>query len=101
MRHLLLLISLLSLVTAACSLPPVAIPTTTVTTPTSIAAATTSTPPTINTPEPTITTTPFISDLPILGKAPDISNEVWLNSEPMTLSGLAGKVVLVEFWTYT
>jgi thiol-disulfide isomerase/thioredoxin len=25
----------------------------------------------------------------------------WLNSEPLTMSGLRGKVVLVEFWTYT
>lgn len=45
--------------------------------------------------------TPFISSLPNLGKAPDIRNEVWLNAEPMTLSDNLGKVVLVEFWTYT
>ena len=25
----------------------------------------------------------------------------WLNSEPLTLAGLKGKVVLVDFWTYT
>ena len=25
----------------------------------------------------------------------------WLNSEPLTVEGLGGKVVLVEFWTYT
>src|SRR5271167_3419829 len=25
----------------------------------------------------------------------------WLNSEPLTAAGLRGKVVLVEFWTYT
>jgi thiol-disulfide isomerase/thioredoxin len=25
----------------------------------------------------------------------------WLNSEPLTAAGLAGKVVLVDFWTYT
>ena len=24
----------------------------------------------------------------------------WLNSEPLTLAGLRGKVVLIEFWTY-
>ena len=28
-----------------------------------------------------------------------ISN--WINSEPLTLTGLQGKVVLVDFWTYT
>ena len=25
----------------------------------------------------------------------------WLNSEPLTGAGLQGKVVLVDFWTYT
>jgi hypothetical protein len=25
----------------------------------------------------------------------------WLNSEPLTLDGLRGRVVLVDFWTYT
>jgi thiol-disulfide isomerase/thioredoxin len=25
----------------------------------------------------------------------------WLNSEPLTIAGLKGKVVLVDFWTYT
>lgn len=39
--------------------------------------------------------------LPRISKAPDIINETWLNSEPMTLAGQEGKVVLVEFWTYT
>jgi hypothetical protein len=24
----------------------------------------------------------------------------WINSAPLTLSGLRGRVVLVEFWTY-
>ncbi|PKB63558.1 MAG: hypothetical protein BZY80_06675 [SAR202 cluster bacterium Io17-Chloro-G2] len=27
--------------------------------------------------------------------------KAWLNSEPLTLAGLRGKVVLVDFWTYT
>jgi len=25
----------------------------------------------------------------------------WLNSPPLTATGLRGKVVLVDFWTYT
>src|ERR1700733_12958431 len=25
----------------------------------------------------------------------------WLNSQPLTLAGLNGKVVLIDFWTYT
>ncbi len=34
------------------------------------------------------------------GEAPELFNEVWLNSAPLTLADLRGKVVLVEFWTY-
>ncbi|HEX9453125.1 MAG TPA: hypothetical protein VGA27_02165 [Candidatus Binatia bacterium] len=32
--------------------------------------------------------------------APDISGENWLNSKPLTIGGLKGRVVLVDFWTY-
>jgi len=32
--------------------------------------------------------------------APEVSAETWLNSEPLTMQALRGKVVLVEFWTY-
>ena len=32
--------------------------------------------------------------------APEISNEVWINSPPLRLENLRGKVVLLEFWTY-
>ncbi|AGW94057.1 MULTISPECIES: thioredoxin family protein [Cupriavidus] len=35
------------------------------------------------------------------GKAPEFTGiEKWLNSEPLTVAGLRGKVVLVDFWTY-
>ncbi len=34
--------------------------------------------------------------------APEFAGiEKWLNSEPLTMSALRGKVVLVDFWTYT
>jgi hypothetical protein len=33
-------------------------------------------------------------------KAPEFIGENWLNSKPLTLAGLQGRVVLVEFWTY-
>jgi len=37
----------------------------------------------------------------IVGKpAPDIVNEVWLNSAPLRMAELKGKVVMVEFWTF-
>lgn len=36
------------------------------------------------------------------GKAPEFRGIVnWLNSEPLTIEGLRGKVVLIDFWTYT
>jgi thiol-disulfide isomerase/thioredoxin len=47
-----------------------------------------------------ITTEPFrasgASDLASLGRA-----TAWLNSAPLTAADLSGKVVLVDFWTYT
>lgn len=33
-------------------------------------------------------------------KAPNITNKIWLNSTPLHLSDLKGKVVMVEFWTF-
>jgi peptide-methionine (R)-S-oxide reductase len=32
--------------------------------------------------------------------APDFAGGTWLNSEPLTIQGLRGRVVLVEFWTF-
>lgn len=35
------------------------------------------------------------------GPAPDLNNEVWLNTdEPLRLANLRGKVVLLEMWTF-
>ena len=37
-----------------------------------------------------------------LGTAPDFTgNDRWFNSKPLTLARLKGRVVLVDFWTYT
>lgn len=33
-------------------------------------------------------------------KAPEFAAGTWINSEPLTLKGLGGRVVLVEFWTF-
>jgi cytochrome c biogenesis protein CcdA/thiol-disulfide isomerase/thioredoxin len=42
------------------------------------------------------------SGLPDLGPAPEFTGiDNWLNSKPLTLAGLRGKVVLVDFWTYS
>ena len=40
--------------------------------------------------------------LPVLGSFPALTGAVeWLNSPPLTVEGLKGKVVLVDFWTYS
>jgi cytochrome c biogenesis protein CcdA/thiol-disulfide isomerase/thioredoxin len=45
------------------------------------------------------------SDLPVLGKAPEIvGTQRWFNtpaSRPLSLSSLRGEVVLIDFWTYS
>jgi hypothetical protein len=33
-------------------------------------------------------------------RAPEITGEHWINSAPLTLAGLRGRVVLIEFWTF-
>jgi hypothetical protein len=32
--------------------------------------------------------------------APEITGGPWVNSEPLSLGALRGRVVFVEFWTY-
>src|SRR5215813_4314542 len=32
--------------------------------------------------------------------APEISGGTWINSEPLTLKSLRGRVVVVDFWTF-
>ncbi len=45
---------------------------------------------------------PFVSDLPVEGRAPSLDGAVeWLNSAPLTTEQLRGKVVLIDFWTYS
>ena len=40
--------------------------------------------------------------LPVLAPAPEFAGlGPWHNSQPLTLQGLKGKVVLVDFWTYS
>ena len=61
-----------------------------------------------NNPEPTEAppTETAAREGPVGGKVGDWAAEVegieaWINSEPLTIAGLKGKVVLVDFWTYT
>jgi len=38
---------------------------------------------------------------PDLGLAPELSNDIWINSpEPLRLASLRGKVILIEMWTF-
>ena len=40
--------------------------------------------------------------LPVEGTLPPLDGAVeWLNSPPLTADALRGKVVLVDFWTYS
>jgi cytochrome c biogenesis protein CcdA/thiol-disulfide isomerase/thioredoxin len=40
--------------------------------------------------------------LPVVGVMPALDGATkWLNSEPLTREGLRGKVVLIDFWTYS
>ena len=42
------------------------------------------------------------SELQNLGSAPELSDiQGWINSDPLTIGQLKGKVVLVDFWTYS
>ncbi|KRD72296.1 cytochrome c biogenesis protein DipZ [Ensifer sp. ENS10] len=44
----------------------------------------------------------YRSDLPVEGPFPSLDGAVqWLNSKPLTPAELRGKVVLVDFWTYS
>ena len=42
----------------------------------------------------------LLAEYPPLGAAPELRNEQWLNSEPLRLAGLRGKVVLLDMWTF-
>ena len=41
-----------------------------------------------------------LAEYPPLGAAPELRNEQWLNSEPLRLAELRGKVVLLDMWTF-
>lgn len=42
------------------------------------------------------------ASLPVEGRAPEFADiAAWLNGPPLTMTGLRGRVVLVDFWTYS
>ena len=49
-----------------------------------------------------VSAAPFRSELPVEGREPSLDGAVeWLNSPPLTREQLRGKVVLIDFWTYS
>lgn len=49
-----------------------------------------------------VATRPYRSLLPVEGRLPSLDGAVtWLNSPPLSADALRGKVVLVDFWTYS
>lgn len=53
-------------------------------------------------PAPTPTQSIQKANYPDLGEAPELSNDVWLNTngEALRLANLRGKVVIIDMWTY-
>ena len=46
--------------------------------------------------------TPVAISLPIEGQLPSLGGATgWLNSQPLTAADLRGRVVLIDFWTFT
>ena len=50
---------------------------------------------------PTIEAVRYRADLPDLGVAPELNNEVWLNTDqPVRLADVRGKVIVLDMWTF-
>lgn len=57
-----------------------------------------STDPGVDTPMPTETQA---VELPDLGPATELTNDIWLNTEaPLRIADLTGNVILLDFWTF-
>ena len=75
-----------------------------------VTAGPSATPTATSTPDPADRVPPTVAAPTLSGRpggavgdsAPEFTvGSTWLNSEPLTMAGLRGKVVLIDFWTYT
>jgi len=57
------------------------------------------TPPPMN-PKPSPEQLSLLAGLKSQGAAPELFNQVWLNSHPLKLADLRGKAVVIDFWTF-
>ena len=58
------------------------------------------TPPSTNPAKPSPEQLSLLAGLKSQGAAPELFNQVWLNSQPLKVADLRGKVVVVDFWTF-
>lgn len=49
---------------------------------------------------PSPSTEPSASPTPLGPLAPELQATDWLNSEPISIADLRGKVVMIDFWTF-
>ena len=86
------LIVIVSILVASCSLLPAG---------GTVDPDTTALPDIGNLPSEIVNDVPETVELPDLGIAPELSNQVWINTDqPLRLADLRGKVVLLEMWTF-
>lgn len=50
--------------------------------------------------EPSPEQSSLLASLKSQGAAPELFNQVWLNSQPLKLANLRGQVIVVDFWTF-
>ena len=84
----------LMLLAAACATAPGVEP---------VRLATSGEPTSAQSPSPQPTTPKPLAEVTLKnhGPAPELTNEVWLNTDkPLRLTDLRGKVVLIDFWTF-